>query len=170
MFASKSVEFYLENLQDPRRAAILAFHGENLTHFNTSMGSSGNHQGWVGGYRDHLTQCLNLVEILYTSLPSIPFSRDSAIIVLYFHDLEKMWKYTTGELIDKNDFFDKVLGRKGVDFSEDERNALKFVHGEGDLYSKQERGMLPLAAFCHACDVISARIYFGVRELPTQQG
>jgi hypothetical protein len=37
--------------------------------------------------------------------------------------------------------------------------AVRFVEGEGDLYTNRARGMSPLAAFCHMCDVASARLW-----------
>lgn len=92
-----------------------------------------------------------------------PFTLASALIVLYFHDVEKIWKYTTGlpEGFDKDRFYDEVLPREyNVAFSPEERNALHYVHGESDSeYSPTERKAGPLAALCHSADHISARMW-----------
>jgi hypothetical protein len=160
---TKTLEDFIVNLQDPRKAAILAFHEENLELINISLGSSGNHQYWEGGYRDHLTQTMQIAEVLYSTLPDLPFSFASVIVVLIFHDVEKIWKYTTGFRIDKEVYLEDLTLHRGIAFTDEEKNALKFVHGENDVYEKHRRVMNPLAAFCHMCDVASARIYFGHR-------
>jgi predicted RNA-binding Zn-ribbon protein involved in translation (DUF1610 family) len=36
---------------------------------------------------------------------------------------------------------------------------MRYVEGEFDDYSNQQRAMWPLAAFCHSCDVLSARLW-----------
>jgi hypothetical protein len=161
----KTVEDYLWSIADSRRGAILHFHHENIELFDVSAGSSYNHQAWRGGYRDHITQCLHIAEYLY-KMSVFPFLFDSVIVSIYFHDIEKLTRYSTGETIDKEEFLDKTLSEKGIVFSEEEQNALRFAHGEGDEYTKQGRTMLPLAAFTHVCDTISARIYHDFAQLP----
>jgi hypothetical protein len=37
--------------------------------------------------------------------------------------------------------------------------AVFFVEGEGSHYNNRARGVSPLAAFCHMCDVASARLW-----------
>ena len=44
-------------------------------------------------------------------------------------------------------------------------DALKYVEGEMGDYSARRRVMNPLAAFCHLCDVASARIWFDFPKL-----
>ena len=44
--------------------------------------------------------------------------------------------------------------------TEEQRNGMKYVEGELDDYTNKKRSMGPLAAFCHVCDVTSARLWF----------
>lgn len=164
---AKSLLTYLHGLADPRRDSILRFHNEHATLINISRGSQTKHQAWAGGYADHLAEILRIAEVNYGALSTIrqlPFCLDSAIIVLYFHDVEKIWKYTTGlpPNFNKDSFFDSTLReRYGIVFSAEELNALHYIHGESDAeYDPLVRKAGPLAAFCHAADILSARMWF----------
>jgi hypothetical protein len=145
---------------DPK---VWVWHNHHLELFNKAKGSSGNHQFWEGGYRDHLTQCFILGWKIYANLSEIytlNFNVGSLFKVLYFHDVEKVFKYTNGlpEGWDKEKYLLVDLEATfGITFDEQERNALKYIHGEGDDYKKGERVMNELAGLCHAIDVISAR-------------
>ena len=154
---------YLDLLNDARKEAIIKYHNKNLDLINKARGSSHNHQVWEGGYGDHIEECLKIAHNLFHSLQAIrplPFSLDSSIIVLYFHDIEKMYKYTSGVLIDKDKYYNVTLPAHGIFFTEEERNALTYIHGEGADYSSEMRMMNSLAAFCHVVDTISSRIWF----------
>lgn len=149
-------------LKDHRFSAICAFHKENEDLMLKARGSANNHQNWEGGYSDHICEIFEIAKNMFESLSKIrkvPFSLESALIVLYFHDIEKIWKYTTGEIIDKEKWYNEILPEKEICFTEEELNALKYVHGEHD-YSGKERKMNRLAAFCHAVDCLSARMWF----------
>lgn len=149
-------------LNDLRITEVLKFHDEYLDLIMNSKGSSANHQNWQGGYADHIAHCFIICENLYKSfitLGQIDFELSSAKIVLYFHDIEKIWKYTQNITIDKEEWYDKVLPSRGIVFTSEERHALKYIHGEGDDYSSEKRVMSPLAAFCHIVDTASARIF-----------
>ena len=130
-----------------------------------AYGSSHNHQNWSGGYLDHVLACLGLAHETYVALNAVhplPFALDSAMLVLFFHDIEKIWAYSGGPptKFDKDDWYDEILpSRYSIFFSEEERSALMYVHGEGDDYRKDTRVMNELGAFCHVIDVMSARIY-----------
>jgi hypothetical protein len=52
------------------------------------------------------------------------------------------------------------LAEYKIVLTDDQSNALRYVEGEGNDYSNAKRVMGPLAAFCHLCDVTSARIWF----------
>lgn len=52
------------------------------------------------------------------------------------------------------------LAEVGVTLPPDLERAVAFVEGEGAHYSNRERVMSPLAAFCHMCDVASARLWY----------
>jgi hypothetical protein len=175
------------------RANLGWFHQEHLPLMQKAKGSSHNHQAWEGGYLDHLQQCLVLGDKLYDTLYRIeplPFRKDSALVVLYFHDIEKIWNYGRDANRESQNDLTKFAPRQpypaipdwipagfekwdwvgtllsvfyNITIYDEEWNALKYIHGEGDDYKKDERVMGPLAAFCHAVDVMSARIYFDVK-------
>ena len=163
MFVAKTIYTYLNGLKDPRREAILNFHQEFQDKIYLAKGSSFNHQSWPGGYADHIADAFRICEVLCSHLPGIRpvnINLDSALIVIYFHDLEKMWKYTDGTLVDKEEWYNKYLPERGITFTEEELNALRYTHGEGDDYRKDARVMNELAAICHAADNLSARLWF----------
>jgi hypothetical protein len=164
---TKPTSTYLQNLNDDRREAILQFHADHSDLIERSRGSQTKHQAWEGGYVDHLGEIFRIAEANYFALSAIRpllFTLDAAVIVLYFHDVEKIWKYTTGLPVgfDKDQYYDKTLKEKyGILFSPDERNALHYIHGESDSeYDPHVRKAGPLAAFCHAADILSARMWF----------
>jgi hypothetical protein len=154
----------LKTLEDSRRDAVLAFHDEYAYLMHLAKGSSHNHQAWEGGYIDHIGECLNIASRCYSALEQIrsplPFTFASAAYVLYFHDIEKIFKYTTGEDIDKDEWYTRILPDRGIVFTAQELNALEYAHGEVHDHSKTERKMNELAAFCHSCDVLSARMWW----------
>lgn len=145
------------------------FHRE----FQAAPGSTKNHQAWVGGYLDHLVETMNIGDILYDTLHArrpLPFEKRDALLVLFLHDLDKPFRIIPdGEGFrsrqPKGTYKSQVLhllGQYGflASMSEAQVNALLSVEGEKDDYSPSVRGMGPLAAFCHLCDVTSARIWF----------
>ena len=148
---------------------------ENRTLFETAPGSSHNHQAWPGGYADHVTEIMNIGLRLYETLGScrpLPFTLSDVLLVLFLHDIEKPWRFeVAGDgSIRQNEgmrtragkaaFREFKLLKYGIDLSPDQRNAFTYVEGEIDHYSSERRVMNPLAAFCHLCDVTSARIWF----------
>jgi hypothetical protein len=153
----------ITNINNTRKYGILAFHNTYEKLITVSRGSSNNHHNWIGGYVDHVLETFKIAKLLYSTMNSfrnLDFSLDSALIVLYFHDVEKIWMYTTQEDIDKDKFYVEELKKFDITFSEDELNALRYIHGEGKDYSSNKRVMGKLCAFCHAVDTISARIWF----------
>ena len=94
------------------------------------------------------------------------------MIVLFLHDVEKPWRFerqkdgeyrNKSHLGSKNEhqaFRLKVIQEHGIVITNEQARALKYVEGEIGDYSSTERVMSPLAAFCHLCDVTSARIWF----------
>jgi len=149
---------------------ITRFHDQFLKLFNEAKGSKSKHQAWKGGYRDHLEQCLDVASLLYNNY-SWNFPFESVVKVLYFHDIEKMWKYIeglddVGRMVEKHKsrFYQEMLPDEfGIQFNEEELNALKYIHGEGDDYC-EKRVMNELAGLCHACDTISARCFYDWRS------
>jgi hypothetical protein len=164
---TKRVLDFLEDIQDPRREAILQFHENHISEISTSWGSKLKHQAWPGGYLDHLAEIFRIAESMYEGLckqRNLPFCLSSAIVVLYFHDVEKIWKYTTGipDWFDKYKYLFETLAEEyEINFTPEEVNALKYIHGESEAdYNPDTRIMGPLAAFCHCADTLSARLWF----------
>lgn len=172
---------FLELMQDPRREALLAIYDDYRDIFHHAAGSSHNHQAWSGGYADHIAETFRIHHAMWHGLSQIralPFSYDSAIIALFFHDIEKPFRYgpldheecNKWRAIGGDDWvvwedlkwaiLEEMVEKYGFFLNKDEMNALKFTHGEGDKHQKNERVSLPLAAHVHHCDNASARIFF----------
>lgn len=165
-----SLEDYLLMLDEN----VKKWHLDHLEAIGKAWGSSHNHQAWEGGYRDHLTQCMGIASSLHFYLTEcygeLSFTLASAIKVLYFHDVEKVFKYGHGRLLNdkgkgkwepgwnKYAYMQNELADDyGVHFTPEEWSALTYIHGEGNDYRKDFRVMNELAGFCHAIDVLSAR-------------
>jgi hypothetical protein len=163
----------LERVDEPFRSAfqrILTEHGER---FRAARGSSKNHQGWTGGYIDHVQEVMNVAVVLHEDLGQLrplPFSLSDALVVLFVHDLEKPWAYEEldGEWRRRASFSSKEYAHAfriekcteaGIAFPAELERAVFFAEGEVSQYSNRTRGMSPLAAFCHICDVASARLW-----------
>jgi hypothetical protein len=173
--------------------AIQKFHDDHLDDILANPGSGHNHQNWYGGYCDHIVQCLTLAEQQYKMLCKFhsakfgnerkfasytpPFTLASAALVLYFHDVEKIPKYTRtphmfNDALKYNQeiwYYGVLPEWYGIIFMPNEQNALKYVHGEHD-HSKTERKAKPLAAFCHCCDMMSSRMFHDTYELRVPNG
>jgi len=139
---------------------LLTFFIEN---YPEAPGSSHNHQAYEGGYYNHVNDILDYAASLYKSLSKrkkLNFDLSDALLVLFLHDIEKPVKYcdTTNE--NDSQIRERLIEEFGFTLSEEHIMALKYIHGEGEDYRKDKRVMSPLSAFCHCCDVISARIFF----------
>jgi len=153
---------------------IRAVHDFNFSHrylTTSAKGSSEKHQAWAGGYIDHIEQCLRIAATLYDAF-SFEFSWESVYVVLFFHDIEKIFKYGQSYKLedvyfdgDKWKYYTETLPEKyDIKFTDEELNALKYIHGEGDDYC-EKRVMNELAGFCHSCDTISARCFHNLTEV-----
>ncbi len=61
---------------------------------------------------------------------------------------------------DRKAFRDGMIDEYGILLSTDQKNALRYVEGIPDSeYKAGERVMGELAAFCHCCDILSARLW-----------
>jgi len=183
----------LATMTGTRAEGLLRFHDDHISEILSAKGSSGgNHQAWSGGLHDHLVHCFVLAQDLYKLFHErigpgphagqlingvydprpIPFSLESAIIVLYFHDIEKIFKYGNKperypqRLIEAKDaWYLGILPTKyGIVFDDQEYNALKYAHGEGDDHRKDQRVASPLAGFIHAIDYLSARVLWQIKD------
>jgi hypothetical protein len=62
---------------------------------------------------------------------------------------------------DRKAFRDGMIEEYGILLSDDQKNALKYVEGIPDSeYKPGDRIMGELAAFCHCCDILSARLWY----------
>ena len=162
-------------IDQPNRAACEQLLADHRKLFQTVFGSTNNHQNWTGGYFDHIQEIMNIAVVLFESLNTLrplPFSLSDALTVVYLHDVEKPWKYELGEAGQLNEipamkekqaqieFRFEMLKKYGIVFSPEQENAMRYVEGESKDYSSRRRVAGPLAAFCHLCDVTSARIWF----------
>ncbi len=161
---------------DERINNVLKFHDDWLHLMKKATGSSGNHQFWEGGYYDHISDCFLLAKNLWTNqIRPLPFRFHHVLYVLYFHDIEKLWKYSGDSSLNKGNcskdkFYSEELPKRyNFHFEEIELNALKYIHGEGDDYRKDRRVMNELAGFCHAVDVLSARVWHSCKGEPLEQ-
>jgi len=163
----------LLSVDEPYRSGFQRLLVEQAPRFQSARGSSNNHQAWLGGYVDHIQEVMNAAVALYEALGqlrSLPFSLSDAMVVLFAHDLEKPWAYEeVGEGWRRREEFASkkyahqfrldLLKKVGVTLPVELERAVYFAEGELGHYSNRTRGMSPLAAFCHMCDVASARLW-----------
>jgi hypothetical protein len=171
----KTIEELLEMVDEPNRSACRSILKDNRKLFQTVRGSTDNHQAWLGGYFDHVQEIMNIVVVLFhrlDSIRSLPFSLSDVLLVVFLHDIEKPWKYqmredgqlefvpTLRKKDDQHTFRAKKLLEYGIVLTPEQQNGMRYVEGEFEDYTNRRRVMGPLAALCHAADIISARIWF----------
>ena len=167
-----SINDLINMIDSPNREICNKILSDNLEIFNISKGSKTKHQAWEGGYLDHITETMNLAIIFYNSLNELrklPFNLSDSLLILFLHDIEKPWKQSKdfkSKFEDKNGikdekaitlFKEELLKKYNIKLNEMQLNALKYVEGEGNDYDPFKRVSNELAAFCHICDVWSAR-------------
>ena len=133
----------------------------DLEFFKTAAGSSHNHQAWPGGYLDHVRETMNIAIRLHEAFHDrgFDFFLGDALLVLFLHDLEKPYNTPWPSKEYRREFRSHLIREAGITLSPEQENALEYVEGEHD-YSNKERKMGPMAAFCHMCDIASARIWY----------
>ena len=117
---------------------------------------------------DHVLETMKIASLLYVSMSKyrvLPFELHDALLVLFLHDLEKPFKYVEPKVVFNDDnekkiFIFNLVNQFGIELQEEHRNALKYIHGEGDEYNQLIRIQGPLGAFVSMCDIVSARIWF----------
>jgi hypothetical protein len=170
-----TIDQLVAKIKGPNGDACRRILQENRALFQQVQGSSHNHQFWPGGYIDHVTDAMNIAVVLYDSfsrLRPLPFSLSDALLVVFLHDIEKPWKYEV-KLDGRLDYLESLkdkerchrfraakLAEYGIKLTPDQENGMKYVEGEFEDYSNRRRVQEPLAAFCHLCDVTSARLWF----------
>lgn len=170
-----SIEELLQRIDEPQRARCMHLLNENRDRLNAARGGAHNHQAWSGGYLDHVQEIMNIAVVLYTQLSALRplnFSLSDVLLVLFLHDLEKPWRYEIGEdgkpkskselkgWKKQHAFRMKKINEYNIELTEDHEQAIKYIEGEHGDYTENGRTMNPLAAFCHSCDVLSARLWF----------
>ena len=165
----------LNLIDEPNRSVCRRILEENETLFKTVPGSSHNHQNWPGGYWDHIREIMNIAVLLYhkmNPLRTLSFSLSDVLLVLFLHDLEKLWRYEAGPdggLRHKKEmntpetehwFRDKKLYEYGIVLTAEQKLAMLYVHGEMGDYSYHRKMMGSLATFCRICDMVSSSIWF----------
>lgn len=170
-----SIEGLLTLIEEPNRTACRRFLKDNLALMETTQGSVHNHQAWPGGYKDHIQEIMNIAKVLYetyNAMRPLPFSLSDALLVVFLHDVEKLWKYVRGDdgqmqhvpSMRTKEAEHAFRAAKFAEYefvlTEDQLNGLKYAEGEIRDYNPRERMMHPLAALCHCADVTSARIWF----------
>ncbi|MBA3678755.1 hypothetical protein H0W80_00965 [Candidatus Saccharibacteria bacterium] len=167
-----SLDSMIEMIEPEQRKVIKQILEDNRDLFSVASGSSSNHQTWPGGYIDHVTECMNLAIQFYITLNAcreLDFSLGEALVVMFLHDIEKPWRYR----LDGSGKLETIPGMQGKPERAENRNttiaryrlvlnarqlnAMQYVEGELDDYAPKRRMMWPLGAFCHLCDVWSAR-------------
>jgi hypothetical protein len=163
------LEDFLGMLKEETAGKFRRLYQDHKEKIEEAKGSSFNHQNWVGGYNDHVLEMLNIADKLYWTLNlcrQLPFSFADVIICILVHDVEKPWKDEATEYIlgapskiERHSRRISLVETYGIELTEDQSNGVFYAEGEHQDYSRHERRMRELAAFVHACDVISARMW-----------
>jgi hypothetical protein len=139
-----------------------------------AKGSQHNHQAWEGGYLQHVVDCMSIARILLNAMPKqwpVPFEWSSVVLVLFLHDIEKpfmqarmaedpempVWNKEQREM-----FKGEMIGKYDIKLTFEELHALHcmtFIEDKASYYQASDRRMNELGAFCHAADVLSARLW-----------
>ena len=163
---NKNIFELLNFISEPNKSNCLKILNENLERFKLSPGSLSKHQTWEGGYLEHLEETMNLGMVFFkvmNDFRKLDFTISDVFLVLFLHDLEKPFRYVEPKIEFKSDeekqlFIQDIIQKNNIILDEIHENALKYIHGEGESFDRNKRIQMPLAAFCHICDVASARI------------
>ncbi len=164
----RSITQLLEFIDEPNKSSCKRLWVDYQERFRISPGSLTKHQAWVGGYVGHLEETMNFGISLFHMMDGyrkLDFNISDIVLILFIHDLEKPFRYVDPKIefhsdVEKKDFIEGKIKEYGIELSENHMNALRYIHGEDEHYSRTERVQKPLAAFVHVCDTVSARIWF----------
>jgi hypothetical protein len=160
-------------IPQPNHSKLWRIVNEHWAAIASGFGSSHNHQAWEGGYLNHVLEVMNIACQLYSmlnSLRKLPFSLHEALEVMFLHDIEKPFKVGDKLLYKgtvlpatkdmRKNFRATLIQSYEIVLTPEQENALRYVEGVRDSeYSPGERTMGELAAFCHCCDLLSARLW-----------
>lgn len=160
------------HVKEPNKSKILDLYTEHASKFVKSPGSLSTHQVWEGGYIDHVVDMFDIAEILWNAKMNhqidLPFDFGDLVLVVALHDIEKPFKYCNDEFFTTKtmkEILSFLMSDYKFELTPMHLNALKYAHGENEDYKRGERVMNELAAYLHACDVISARAHYNHRKI-----
>lgn len=169
----KTLEELIDLIESPLKTHIFNIYQSNKQSFLLHAGSQHNHQAWEGGYIDHIIETMNIARLLYqvmTDKRKLDFKLSDALVVLFLHDIEKsaparvLTQMSSGYARPKakDTIRYQLLHEIGIweHLTPEHKSAIDHVEGEKDSYVNEKRVMSPLAAFCHMCDIASARIWY----------
>ena len=163
-------------LDEPFRTQCRKMYYDHQVAFDHVPGSLSKHQAWPGGLVDHIHETAMIAEAMYARLNQIrplPFRMADVYLILFLHDIEKAWRYRkeNGQKIaiartpdERKQFTLDKIQEYGIVLGPNRMNALMYIEGEGADYNPDFRVMNALGAFCHMCDVASARIWYEYPE------
>lgn len=181
---NKTLRNFLEGMNDARKDALLHFYDDYQDVIHFAAGSSHNHQAWEGGYADHIAEVLRISELYYDTMNAVrplPYTKEAALMSLFFHDIEKPFRYGPKDSPECNkwrkraekagggyevwedlkwDILAEIERKYGLMLTKDEREGIEYAHGEGSAHEKFRRAASPLASHVHICDTVSARIWY----------
>ena len=164
----KNLNYFLNKIDKPNSINCQKLYKDFELRFEVAPGALRKHQAWKGGYIQHLEETMNLGKVFYEKMNSfrkLPFSLSDVILVLFLHDLEKPFRYVPMKKeffddIEKHNFIESLIKKYKIKLNSNHKNALQFIHGEGDSFHRTKRIQKPLAAFVHCLDTLSARVWF----------
>jgi 23S rRNA maturation-related 3'-5' exoribonuclease YhaM len=164
----QNLKYFLNKIDEPNRGKCKRLLGDFKERFTVAPGALRKHQAWEGGYIHHLEETMNLGQAFYEKMNSfrkLPFSLSDVILILFLHDLEKPFRYVPvkkefAHEMEKKDFINSLIKKYKIKLTANHKNALEYVHGEGNDFHRTKRIQKPLAAFVHCLDTISARVWF----------
>jgi hypothetical protein len=164
----QTLSYFLNKIDEPNASKCKKLFTDFKERFEVSPGSLRKHQAWKGGYIHHIEETMNLGQMIYKEMNRfriLPFSFSDVVLILFLHDLEKPFRYVPtkkefGTDIEKHSFIESLIKKYKIKLKPDHKNALEYIHGEGDDFHRTKRIQKPLAAFVHSLDTMSARIWF----------
>ncbi len=182
-----SFEQWIEQIERQNAQAVERFMGDSdhRERLAIAPGSRGAHHAWRGGYTEHLRQTMMIAAQNYRLFADTgrlselsdeeAFTLSDALVVMFLHDIEKMFIYdfdesgNVAQLVhvtksERKEFQRAIIQQYGFILTPTMENALLHVEGVRDeYYVPGERVDEPLAALCHAADNLSARGFYDHR-------
>lgn len=177
------LEDMLEAIGGTNGAACKRLLDGNRRLFERIAASNSDHQPWPGGWIDHVVETMNVALVLYRTLckaRSLPFTAKDALLALFLHHLDKVWRYEIledGRLTLHHSLTTDEQGRHyrkltlnafGIQLTPEQCNAVYFARGDWEDFANTNRELGPLAAFCNMCVMASSRIW-GAHPLETAE-